>query len=153
MGGGNGARVGNVPNADSTIAILVTTIAPIAVQEWMVKMSILIKGMEMPESCWDCPIQVNPFCVLDLIELTDTEKRIRPDKCPLFEVPEWIPVKERLPDFEGCLLCMVEDGTYAGIRYQTILYFDERGFTDGFGTSEDLIVTHWMPLPEPPKEL
>lgn len=48
---------------------------------------ILIRGMEMPQSCWDCPIQVNPFCVLDLIELTDTEKRIRPENCPLVEIP------------------------------------------------------------------
>lgn len=50
-------------------------------------MSILIKDLEMPTCCWDCPIQVNPFCAAnDIIDLDERTKR--PDKCPLTKVPE-----------------------------------------------------------------
>lgn len=50
-------------------------------------MSIMIKNLEMPTCCWDCPIQVNPFCAAnDVIDLEERTKR--PDKCPLTGVPE-----------------------------------------------------------------
>ena len=50
-------------------------------------MSIMIKDLEMPTCCWDCPIQVNPFCAAN--NIIDFEERTkRPDKCPLTGVPE-----------------------------------------------------------------
>ena len=56
---------------------------------------------------------------------------------------EWISVEERLPDRNGRYLthCNVE-----GQSLVCILYFCKvGGFNEG-------TVTHWMPLPEPPKE-
>jgi hypothetical protein len=61
-------------------------------------MSILIKGIEMPKSCIDCPCSLNPFfCKArecrpitggNGIEPTDDAIQVsRPDWCPLVEVP------------------------------------------------------------------
>ena len=67
---------------------------------------------------------------------------------------KWIPVTERLPDFEGCLLCMRKAFVGDKIRYQDILYYDEDGFRMEFEDTPIPIesVTHWMPLPDPPKD-
>ena len=59
-------------------------------------MSVLIKGMKMPKSCWDCDFCHNiPYCgVEDLYRCTAQEtKQIMPlkserdESCPLEEVP------------------------------------------------------------------
>ena len=68
----------------------------------------------------------------------------------------WIPVAERLPDFEGMCLCMRKSYSKANFRHQEIMYFDydEQAFcsnVDGIFVA-DGNVTHWMPLPEPPKD-
>lgn len=57
--------------------------------------------------------------------------------------PRWIPVTERLPrDNERVL---IHSGDYVGCGL----------YTGAFWKDEDhdyVIVTHWIPLPEPPKE-
>ena len=68
---------------------------------------------------------------------------------------KWIPVTERLPDFEGSLLCMRR--TQLGLRVQDILYFEDGKFSyrfsyNGIDNLEYGAVTHWMPLPKPPKD-
>jgi len=59
--------------------------------------------------------------------------------------PKWISVKDRLPKYGvGVLVTSGGPGcTIAG-------YFEGSGFYNGH--LEDVVVTHWMPLPEPPKE-
>lgn len=61
-------------------------------------MSVLIKDMKMPESCLDCPCSLHLFFCLacDGREIDRTGIRnkdgnivvIKPDWCPLVEVPE-----------------------------------------------------------------
>ena len=54
---------------------------------------------------------------------------------------EWINVKDELPEDYDAYLCTGED-----IEME-IVYFDvEDGWRDEYE------ITHWMPLPEPPKE-
>lgn len=67
--------------------------------------------------------------------------------------PKWIPVAERLPEFAGAVLCM-RKSIVCGVRpYQEILYVDEFGFKNFDDIYlADGVVTHWMPLPQPPKE-
>ena len=77
---------------------------------------------------------------------------------------EWISVKERLPEDDlsikknvgaalGCLTVLV----YNGVVKQTNRYFCEESKlgllpkTEGWEWASSN-VTHWMPLPEPPKE-
>lgn len=62
---------------------------------------------------------------------------------------EWISVKDKLPFGEGCVLvCLNEHG--AKMRHGRI-------DTDQIGIHSNWVrwrgyITHWMPLPEPPKE-
>lgn len=69
--------------------------------------------------------------------------------------PRWIPVTERLPENDQDVLVMVhwrdyqEDMMCYGRKYKTRWYLwnGELGeILKGFD------ITHWMPLPEPPKE-
>lgn len=54
----------------------------------------------------------------------------------------WIPVTEALPDADGFTLIFTAHG-HAGVCY----------FTNGWwGGYDKGGITHWMPLPEPPKE-
>jgi hypothetical protein len=76
-------------------------------------------------------------------------------------IQQWIPVAERLPDKELWehqklydddleVLAMIK-----GAKKATTLYYDEEGefyAPDGIGATF-YIVTHWMPLPEAPKEV
>lgn len=70
--------------------------------------------------------------------------------------PEWIPVSERLPDRGNAVLfhCKREyeknltvvigwrQADYNGVSQFASIHMHE---------DEDIIVTHWMPLPEPPQ--
>ena len=70
-------------------------------------------------------------------------------------IQEWIPVEERLPGKdengmnESVLVCV--DGDCVGEAYMS--EYSESGWTwvGEDGIDVEGIVTHWMPLPEPPK--
>ena len=65
---------------------------------------------------------------------------------------KWISVKDRLPEKSGSyLVCSDRDAVYE-THFHTKKYFlngymREAGFTQRGKT----IITHWMPLPQPPK--
>lgn len=61
--------------------------------------------------------------------------------------PVWIPVTERLPEDGDFCICF--DG-----RMADVLRWDERAekWVDYRRSYPKYSVTHWMPLPEPPKE-
>lgn len=67
---------------------------------------------------------------------------------------EWISVKDRLPDKNGDFLAYVpneKDNTKE--RVETLYYMDINNWFKGDYYSRKVYgVTHWMPLPEPPKE-
>jgi hypothetical protein len=64
-------------------------------------------------------------------------------------VQEWISVKDRLPDKHDRYLCNVKAFSFPDLRYFAILKYDDGGFIEGKIYTDD--VTHWMPLPQPPK--
>lgn len=84
-------------------------------------MSVLIKDMEMPETCDDCPFHVyhshyEYVCkatpMLYPMNLANT-KGIRKEWCPLIEQedaptiepePKWIPCSDRLPEYNEVVL-------------------------------------------------
>ena len=87
--------------------------------------------MEMPATCYDCPFCYD-CCSCCLVENSEFDFEIcdeqRMPYCPLQEVSDlnvgkWISVEDRMPP---------NDDT------KVLTYGDP--------------VTHWMPLPEPPKE-
>lgn len=65
------------------------------------------------------------------------------------EMPRWIPVEERLPDAHKCVLVHVTNPI--GWWNTEIDWMDEHGWVCS-ADSEWHTITHWMPLPEPPKE-
>jgi len=61
--------------------------------------------------------------------------------------PQWISVKDRLPDSTPMVLANCSDG------YELAYYgnYGKGQWTNTLGT-EHLNVTHWMPLPKPPED-
>ena len=70
--------------------------------------------------------------------------------------PSWIPVTERLPEKTNHYLVHVKcgcDGKFAS-AWEQVAWFCEKFYWEhlhGDDVFEETI-THWMPLPEPPKE-
>lgn len=70
-------------------------------------------------------------------------------------VKQWISVKDRLPD-ESCGCLGIVDGEVTEVNYSP----KSKGYicvwsmcdADGFRPLSDDTVTHWQPLPEPPKD-
>lgn len=89
----------------------------------------------MNESCENC----NEY---------DKEKHSCPKFCRVIREtvdeikPKWIPVTERLPDDMKRVLVYSK---IQGIRTDFLCHY-------GSGWYRTTLVTHWMPLPEPPKE-
>ena len=78
-------------------------------------------------------------------------------------IQSWIPVSERLPDLElvevrvedmDLFACLVvkTNPLYPQKRYITKAWYDGEGFMDTDCIWITKSVTHWMPLPSPPKE-
>ena len=59
---------------------------------------------------------------------------------------EWISVKDRLPEKTGSLIVFCDGISDCGYYFHDTKDFDADGMADGGNE----IVTHWMPLPEPP---
>ena len=95
------------------------------------------------------------------------------DNCPLFmvfgdkvdvladyliahgvTVQEWISVKDRLPPPYTPVLTYRQsfgkNPPYTKVDQMVLLYGDDKVWTDDLGTWKT-VVTHWMPLPQPPK--
>ena len=72
-------------------------------------------------------------------------------------VQEWIPVDDRMPDSCGfpCLLC--GENSFGQIRvFEGFTGYMERGKLEWHSNQKDIdidvwTITHWMPLPKPPK--
>lgn len=62
---------------------------------------------------------------------------------------EWIKVEDRLPSEDMFCIVFVQMNDYRNVHAG--LYSKDNGFLDDFYNIE-VGVTHWMPLPEPPKD-
>ena len=68
-------------------------------------------------------------------------------------VLQWIPVTERLPDMHVEVLVCTEDYGKTELGFLTDAVWDGAGWLETWERKTYLAtVTHWMPLPEPPKE-
>ena len=61
--------------------------------------------------------------------------------------PRWIPVTEQLPEKRKWVLCRCEANIIEVLRWE-----NNEWFHDPMHVYYPSFVTHWMPLPEPPKE-
>jgi hypothetical protein len=86
-------------------------------------------------------------------ELWESRENILFDITEAFTKARWIPVSERLPEENVSVLVFTKDGKFdrAGMH---VAILDEDGewypsHGDGYMFP---VVTHWMPLPEPPND-
>ena len=61
--------------------------------------------------------------------------------------PRWIPVTERLPEKRKWVLCTCRSNIVDVLRYENAEWYHDPTHIYMFE-----FVTHWMPLPTPPKE-
>ena len=119
-------------------------------------MSVIVKGMEMPKNCCDCPLfkankSAQLFCKGFRTSFDRSDYDLLPHErmrwCPIIEAPEWISVEARLPEKGVWVLCKCRAGIYEVLRWTgNSWHHDHRhDYMKGF-------VTHWMPMPEPPEE-
>ena len=94
--------------------------------------------------CAECPYSVNnnEKCAHLLNDAADAIEEL------LAKVPHWISVEERLPENGKFVLVSDGDDIDTACRYKALTP-DE---VETFFWDSVLEVTHWMPLPEPPKE-
>ena len=69
-------------------------------------MSILIKGVKIPKNCAECPVALSgKYCRINKTYTTYIKLPIRPDHCPLVELPEHhgrlIDVDEMINEWDG----------------------------------------------------
>lgn len=62
--------------------------------------------------------------------------------------PKWISVEDRLPDESGSYLVC----TRRSYAFTAHFYLNTNEWKSHFAGSAGKHITHWMPLPEPPKE-
>lgn len=106
--------------------------------------------------CKTCPVELQKdesTCIGVLFKhCIDQIERDQKELAALREkLPKWISVKERLP-IDRLKKYLVAFRDAGGSIVDMARYFPSDGWTcDNWDVPQNLI-THWMPLPEPPKE-
>lgn len=81
-------------------------------------MSVLIKGMRMPENCSECPVALcGKYCRINRTNATTRVIPIRPEHCPLVELPEH---HGRLIDADVLVAESLVDGAYGYVNTKEI---------------------------------
>lgn len=66
-------------------------------------------------------------------------------------VQEWISVKDRLPENGGYVVCIAKRNPFSRFM-PMVARIKKNGWVNPITEQYISHVTHWMPLPEPPKE-
>ena len=102
--------------------------------------------------CEDLVKRLRSECALPYSALKDMREAA--DAIEELSKPKWIPVTERLPDNIGeeVLVCN-EDYGKSDLGFATVAVYNGNGWLECWDRKMYLAsITHWMPLPEPPKE-
>ena len=97
-----------------------------------------------------CTNKICPNCATEFSAYHFDEWQFRPIEDALqARIPQWISVKDRLPEDEEMKLIATWHKNVMKIAYynQEIKSWVSNGYE-----LWDVTVTHWMPIPEPPKE-
>ena len=66
-------------------------------------------------------------------------------------VQEWIPVDDRLPDNGGYVVCIAKRNPFSRFM-PMVARIEKNGWVNPITEQYISEVTHWMPIPQPPKE-
>lgn len=88
------------------------------------------------------------LCDTDVRKVAFSDEIARMPTVDVAPRAEWISVEERLPDGNGVFLVSLKES-----GYENLVYFDVIPYADGEWRNlpDKFTVSHWMPLPEPPK--
>ena len=62
-------------------------------------MGVYIKGMKMPQNCWDCTVARLADCDINVYIPSSDYREERFPGCPLVEVPTYVGLKEELDEW------------------------------------------------------
>lgn len=114
----------------------------------------LYKSTKTAEKKWNRRVNEGMITISrsELDALNEYEEMIKKAKVIMPDVAEgkWIPVEERLPEKSGKYLCFVSDCDYFSVLPYSRENKKFNAFDEGYAEYA-IDVTHWMPLPEPPK--
>ena len=65
-------------------------------------------------------------------------------------VQEWIPVKDRLPEAGGYVVCIAKRNPFSRFM-PMVARIEKNGWVNPITEQYISEITHWMPLPQPPK--
>lgn len=107
------------------------------------------------EHCLDCKCSVKPSCndyTIKIEGYTTSNPRLKENEIWINVARQWISVKDRLPT--GFTPVLTSDGEF--VYCAEIMYWlDEEHKIPAFCDQRNGLslqeITHWMPLPEPPK--
>ena len=97
-----------------------------------------------------------------LIDLIIDAKRTDPETCSFTEyladclinngvtVQEWISVKDRLPEVGGYVVCIAKRNPFSRFM-PMVARIEKNGWVNPITEQYISEVTHWMPIPHPPK--
>lgn len=119
----------------------------------MTKLEKVIKGLEccnMPNNHDDCPYDGAAhynICTHQLLT----------DSIALLKERQWVSVKDRLPEESGWVMVCNKGYGYVSVVHYSSKWCEFNNFDCLLPQSEERRakwsdITHWMPLPEPPKE-
>lgn len=117
-------------------------------------MSVLIQGVDMPRHCDECPMRQFNLAHCQVVGKSTShhpsgkpmDPESRPSWCPLVEMPDWIPVTERLPEETNAY--MVTTPAFGGrVHTSVAVWMDDQWWIEQ-------PVIAWMPMlkPEPYEE-
>ncbi len=66
-------------------------------------------------------------------------------------VQEWVSVNDRLPEVGGYVVCIAKRNPFSRFM-PMVARIEKNGWVNPITEQYISEVTHWMPLPEPPKE-
>lgn len=99
----------------------------------------------------ECPFTERGVCGCPEMSAEQIERDQKEIEALRAKLPKWISVKERLP-IDRLKKYLVAFRDAGGSIVDMARYFPSDGWTcDNWDVPQNLI-THWMPLPEPPKE-
>lgn len=114
--------------------------------------------VDKDKGCDDCPYMAK--CLTNksgkhvaMVDAADAIKELqrRLEQALYMPLPRWIPVTERLPE-QGKRYLVIRFDEVTKTQFIDILWHDAHDLWWNRLYKGQYNVTHWMPLPEPPKE-